>query len=292
MLERHHRVLLITPLVLLLVPFLIWPALLGVLSSFTDFTPDRIPGQLVGLRNYANVLADTQVRVAFQNVAVVVLAALPLELIIGLAIAYALREPFPGRSMVRVILLIPWLVSPIATGVMWHFLFNSTVGLASFWFAWLRLPLQPSPLGLSGWALPAVIAVDIWRKAPLVSFLLLPGLLTFPPDLWEQATLDGTPLLSRIVYILVPWLRPLLLTIGLLLVGDTLGTFESVLMLTGGGPGSETLLPTLYSFQQAFQAHNWPAGVTVGWVVVAAVLLVGLGYLAVVRTGLEVEDAT
>ncbi len=291
MLARRQRLFLVTPLMLLLVPFLLWPALLGILSSFTDYSP--IDGQVhfVGLRNYIMVLADSQLRAAFRNVAVFAVTALPIELILGLAIAYALRERFRGRGVVRVLLLVPWLVSPIATGVMWHFLFNSSVGLVNFWLAWLRLPLQPSPLGLSGWSLPTVIVIDIWRKAPLVSFLLLPGLLALPSDLWEQATLDGTSFLSRVVHVLVPWLRPLLLTIALVLIGDTLGTFEGILMLTGGGPGSQTLLPALYSFQHAFQAHNWPVGVTSAWLIVTAVLVVGLGYLTVVRTELAFGGA-
>ncbi len=221
----------------------------------------------------------------------VTLMVVPAELIIGFAIAYALREPFRGHGLVRVLLLIPWLVSPVATGVMWHFLYSTHAGLLNFWLASLRLPLQPSPLGLPGLALLAVAMVDTWRKAPLVSFLLLPGLLTLPSELWEQIRVDGAPLGSQVRHVLLPWLRPLLLTIGLLLIGDTLSTFDSVLMLTGGGPGSRTLVPAFYSYQQAFQAHSWPAGVTLAWLVTGVVLLVGIGYLVMVRGEIDEEEA-
>jgi multiple sugar transport system permease protein len=254
---RRERLLLLTPLALILLPFLIWPAVFGFLSSFTDYAPAQFQIHWVGLGNYANIVGDSQFRVAFRNTVVFGLTV-PAELAIGFAIAYLLREPFRVRGLVRVILLIPWLVSPIANGVMWHFLFNSERGLVNFGLACLGLGTPPSPLGVKELALAATMATDIWRKSPLASFLLLPGLLALSAEQWEQATLEGASVLSRIRDIALPSLRPVLFTVALLLIGDALGTFDSVLILTGGGPGSATLTPALYSYRQAFQVHNWP----------------------------------
>ncbi len=281
---KRLRLTLLVPLALLLVPFLIWPALFGFLSSFTNYAPAQSSVHVVGVRNYAMVFGDSQSRLAFRNISVVMLVGVPAELALGLGIAYVLREPFRGRILVRILLLIPWLVSPVAMGVMWRFLLSPTVGFHNYLLAWMNLPPQPSPLGLSGFVLAVVIAIDLWRKAPLASFLLIPGMLAIPQELWEQATLDGASVGNRLRSIVVPWLRPLLLTVGLLLVGDTLGTFDTVLTMTGGGPGSRTILPALYSYQQAFIAHNWPFGVTLAWLVAGAVLLVGVVYLVLVRT--------
>jgi ABC-type sugar transport system permease subunit len=289
---RHSQFYLLVPLVLVLLPFLILPALLGLASSFTDYAPARPHVHIVGLSNYAAVLQDAQLRAALRNVAILAVAAVPVELLIGFAIAYALREPFRGRGVIRMLLLVPWSVSPIATGVMWHFLYNSVVGLPNFWLASLRLPPQPSPLGLTATALSAVAVVELWRKAPFAGFLLLPGLLAIPADLWEQATLDGTGPFRRIRYLIAPQIFPLLVTVAALLAADTLGIFETVLMMTGGGPGSSTLTPALYSYRQAFVAGNWPAGVASAWVVAAAVLLVGAAYLFVMqRTADEAAPA-
>ncbi|MBI3360441.1 MAG: sugar ABC transporter permease [Chloroflexi bacterium] len=283
MLTRQQRLLLLAPLALVLVPFLIWPALFGFLASFTNYAPAQAHLQLVSLANYKTVIGDQQFRAAFRNILVFGVVAISAELAIGFGIAYLLREPFRGRELLRVVLLLPWLVSPLASGVMWHFLFSSSTGMHNFLLASLRLPTLPSPLGTSGLALPATIATDIWRKSPLVSFLLLPGLLALPPELWEQATLEGASLVSRIRHIALPGLTPLILTVALLLVGDTLGLFDSIVIMTGGGPGSETITPALYSYQQAFQINNWPVGATSAWFIVAAVLLVGLCYLSLAR---------
>ena len=281
MTPRQHAVLL-GPLAALLMPFLFWPAVVGLAKSFTDYTPAQTSWRAVGFQNYTAVLGNEQVHFAFRNILIMALVAVPMELGAGLAVAWALRMPFRGRGLVRIVLLIPWLLSPIAVGVMWHFLYGPA-GMLDFAAAWLRLPAVPSPLALPRWALPAVIATEIWRKAPLAAFLLLPGVLGIPSEQWEHATLDGTPPAAQLRHILLPRLRPLLLTVALLLLGDTLGTFDSVWMMTGGGPGSETLTPTLYSYQQAFGAYNWPFGVASAWVVVAAVLPLGLGYLALAR---------
>ncbi len=279
---RRQRLLLFAPLALLLVPFLVSPAILGLLSSFTDYVPARSHVRLVGMRNYAVVLADEQSRRAWRNIGEAVLVAVPAELAAGLGLASALREPFRGRIAVRILLLIPWLVSPVALGVMWRFLLSTNVGFPSFLLSWMKLGPQPSPLGLPALALLVVILVDTWRKAPLAGFLLLPGLLAIPDDLWEQATLDGASPSNRLRHIVLPSLRPLLLTVALLLVADTLGTFDTVLTMTGGGPGSKTIIPALYSYQQAFIAHNWPVGVALAWLVAGIVLLSGIVYLVLV----------
>jgi multiple sugar transport system permease protein len=283
MLTRPQRWMLLTPLALIVLPFLVWPALFGLLASFTNYAPLQLQPHVVGLHNYLEVLRDQLFARSIGNILWMTFVTVPAELACGLAVAYALRRPFRGRGLLRVALLIPWLISPIANGVMWHFLLTGQASLLSFVFAWLGLPVPPSPLGLHGLALPTTMAIDLWRKTPLVSFLLVPGVLAIPADQWDQATLDGARLWHRIANIAVPWLRPLLLTIALLLIGDTLGTFDSILILTGGGPGTETITPGLYSYQQAFQVNNWTAGATAAWLIAAAVLVAGTGYLLLMR---------
>jgi multiple sugar transport system permease protein len=284
MLTVRQRLLFLTPLALILIPFLIWPTGFGFLASFTNYGPAQRQVHWVGLANYAAVLGSQQFRAAGLNIAMFTAVSVTAEIVIGLGLAYLLREPFRGRGLLQVGLLLPWLVSPIANGVLWHFLFDGRTGLVDFFMAWLGAPGAPSPLGLPGLAMPTLIAVDIWRKAPLATFLLVPGMLAIPAAQWEQARLDGAPLLSRIRHVVLPGVWPLLLTVTLLLVGDALGTFDTVLILTGGGPGSETLTPGLYSYQQAFQVNNWPLGATSAWLIVAALVLCAAVYLRARRS--------
>jgi multiple sugar transport system permease protein len=281
--KQHQRFFFLAPLVLVLLPFLIGPTLFGFIASFTSYGPGQTHPRFVGVANYASVLRDKQFHAAASNILWFTVVTVSAELLFGFALAYLLRRSFRGQGLIRVVLLLPWLISPIAHGVMWHCLTNADIGLLNFWPAWLNVSRPPSPLGLPGTALVATMLLDIWRKAPLASFLLLPGLLTIPADQWDQATLEGFSVLNRMRYIALPWLRPLLLTVAMLLIGDALGTFETMLMLTGGGPGTRTVTPGLYSYTYAFKAHNWPTGVAAAWLVVAAVLLIGVCYVVLMR---------
>lgn len=287
MLTRRERYYLLAPLALVLLPFLVWPAVSGLFYSFTSYSPGQIHIQWVGLENYLAVARDKDFQSSWRNIFIFVAIAVPAELAIGFGLAYLLREPFRGRSFARVILLVPWLVSPIANGVMWYFLFNLQVGIVNFALSWLGLSALPSPLGINGLALPVTIATNIWHDAPLAGFLLLPGLQSIPAADWEYSILEGASSIDRIRYVALPWLRSLFLTIGLLLTGYALGAFDTILILTGGGPGSKTITPALFSYQQAFQAYNWPLGVTSAWLIVLSVVLVGITYLWLLRKEAE-----
>jgi len=129
--------------------------------------------------------------------------------------------------------------------------------------------------------------VEVWRIAPFVTFLLLPSLSGIPSERWEEASLAGASTLQRIRYIAIPAVRPVLLTIAMLLTGLSLGTFDSVLILTGGGPGTATLTPALYSYDRAFQVNDWPVGAAAGWVIAAGVFVVGAVYIQLARRSTE-----
>jgi len=273
------RSLLILPLALVLGLFLLWPVLFGFLASFTSYSPFDPHARFIGLSNYASLMRDVYFVRAFRTIGLFTLVTVPVELLLGFAAAWLLREPFPARGMMRVLLLVPWLISPVAGGVMWRFLYASGSGILNYALTLFNLPLQPSPLGVSGHALPAAMIAEIWRTAPLVSFLLVPGLISVPSQMWQQATLEGASVFRQVRHIGLPWLKPLLLPVALFLTGNALGTFDGVLMLTGGGPGAETLTPALYSYQRAFQLNNWSLGAASAWFIVLATMLLGAGYL-------------
>jgi ABC-type sugar transport system permease subunit len=259
--------------------WLLIPALLGLVATFTNYAPAQPAVQWVGLRNFEVILADRSFAAAVRNIAVFALLVVPLELAVGFGLAYLLRRPFRGRSLVRLLLLLPWLVSPVASGVMWHFLFDGQTGFLNFAVRSVGLASVPSPLSQHGLALLAVVLVESWRVAPLVAFLVLPSLTSIPRERWEDALLDGLSTLAKIRHVALPSMRPLILAVTMLLMGGALATFDSVLTMTDGGPGSETVTPALYSYDKAFTFSNWPLGAASGWLIGGAVLIVGLVYL-------------
>jgi multiple sugar transport system permease protein len=282
-LTRRDRLFLFAPLAVLLTGWLVLPALLGLFATFSSYSPFATSIHFTGFSNFLSVIEDRQFGAAVRNITVFTVVAVPLELVIGFGVAYLLRRPIRGRGLWRLLLLLPWLISPIANGVMWHFLLVGAHSTLDFAAGWLGQSGIASPIGDARLALPTIIAVEIWREAPFVAFLLLPGLLAVPTELWEHATLDGASWIRRIFTVALPSLRPLLLAITMLLVGLSLGTFDSVLILTGGGPGSASVTPALYSYNQAFVINNWPAGAASAWLIAFAVLGVGLVYINLAR---------
>ena len=282
-LTRRQRVLLLAPLTLILAIGLVGPAVLGFLATFTTYAPGHADIRFAGLDNYAAVLRNREFASAVRNIVLFTALAVPLELVIGFGLAYVLRRPRRGRDLLRVLLLVPWLVSPIASGVMWHFLLGSAQGLLQFVAGMLGRPDVSSPLAQHGLALLTTVAVEVWRVAPLVAFLLLPGLTAIGPEKWEHATTEGASWIGQIRHIALPEIRPLVLAVTMLLIGTALGTFDAVLILTGGGPGTETITPALFSYNAAFQVSNWPVGTASAWLIAVAVLVVGAIYLRLAR---------
>ena len=282
--SRRQRLALFGPLAAVLGLGLAAPVVLGFLATFTSFSPGLTTVRFTGIANYTAILRDREFQTAVRNIAVLLVVAVPLELAIGFGLAYLLRRPFRGRAIVRVVLLVPWLVSPVASGVMWHFLLGSGGEMLDFGFALLgNQGHVPSPLSQHGLAMVTLIAVEVWRVAPLAAFLLLPGLTAIAPELWEQTTIDGASLVGRIRVVALPAIRPLVLAVTMLLIGGALGTFDTVLILTGGGPGTETVTPALYSYSAAFQVSNWPIGAASAWLIVIAVLVIGAVFLSLAR---------
>ncbi|HEY8845892.1 MAG TPA: sugar ABC transporter permease [Candidatus Limnocylindrales bacterium] len=282
-LTTAERGLLYGPLAIVVSIWLLIPALLGLVSTFTNYAPTESSVAWVGLHNFQSIISDRTFAAAIRNIGIFTLVAVPLQLIIGFCVADALRRPFRGRTLVRIVLLLPWLVSPIASGVMWHFLLGSETGFLGFGFRSIGLPAPPSPLSQHGLALLTVVLVETWRVAPLVAFLLLPGLASIPRERWEDATIDGLRWLGQIRHVAIPALRPLILAVTMLLIGGSLATFDSVLSMTGGGPGTETVTPALYSYNKAFTFSDWPIGAASGWLIGGAVLVAGLAYLRLSR---------
>jgi len=266
-LTLRQRALLFAPVAILLGGWLVLPALLGLLSTLTTYAPGARPLRITGFANAAAVITDRELATAVRNIVVFTVVAVPLELGIGFGLAYLLRRPIRGRGLWRVALLLPWLISPIGSGVMWHFLLSGATGILDFGLGWLGHPGLPSPIATAPLALPTVVAIEVWRVAPFVAFLLLPGLSSIPTERWEDAELDGLSLAGRIRAVALPPIRPLLLAVTMLLVGLALGTFDSVLILTGGGPGTATVTPALYSYNRAFGVGDWSAGATSAWLI-------------------------
>ncbi|HEY8438328.1 MAG TPA: sugar ABC transporter permease [Candidatus Limnocylindrales bacterium] len=277
--RRGEIVALCAPLGILLGGWLVLPAIFGLVTTLTTYGPSLRTFRFVGLANYSAVLRDPDFGAAVRNIVVFCATAVPVELVIGFGIAYAVRGTRRGRRWIRIALLLPWLLSPIGSGVMWHFLLAPATGPLNFILGWLNLPEVSSPSGSPTLALPTAIAIEVWRLSPLVAFLLVPALEAVPAERWEDARLDGLGVLGRITNVVLPAIRPVLASVTMLAIGLALGTFDSLLILTGGGPGTATVTPALFSYKEAYPIANWPISSAAAWIIALAVIGTGAAYL-------------
>lgn len=192
--------------------------------------------------------------------------AVLVELVLGLGIAMLLRKPFRGQGLVRVIVLMPIVATPVAVAMMWLLIFEPTIGFANELMGWLHLPAQ-------GWisdpdqALPTLMFVDIWQWTPMVALILLAGLSTLPEEPEEAALVDGANAWQRLIHITLPMLKPAIITAVLLRSIDALKTFDLLYATKGRGGGSlheaETLNILAYSMSFEYNDYGMASAILV-----------------------------
>lgn len=203
----------------------------------------------VGLANFAEALGDARFRAALLRTVLFAAASVPLELALGLALALVMHTALRGRGLVRAIALLPWAVPTVVAALVWRFMFDAQAGI-------VNVPLRAADAIGSGFdwfvgpltAWVPIVVADVWKSTPFVAILLLAGLQTIDPALYEAAATDGAGAVRRFVTITLPLLRPVLVVAMAFRTLDALRLFDLVYVLTGGGPGTATEPLSLYAF--------------------------------------------
>jgi multiple sugar transport system substrate-binding protein len=184
----------------------------------------------VGLGNYRVAIAEGRFWRAMGHTLAFVSASVTLELLLGLAFALALHRAFHGRGAARAGALTPWAMPTVVAALLWRFLFGAE---------WLVDPTR-------AW-IPIVVA-DVWKSTPFVTLLLLAGLQSIDPALYQAARVDGAGPFRQLVYITLPLLKSAALVALLFRTIDALRVFDLIYVLTGGGPGTATEPIAMYTF--------------------------------------------
>ena len=211
----------------------------------------------IGLQNYIDVLSDPDFRNALLRTAIYVVAAVGIELIFGLLIASLLNQNLAGQAVFRSLLVLPLAATPVAVALIWRLMFNPSGGLANHLLSNLGLPTPPW-IGSSTWALPSLILVDVWQWTPFVILILLAGLLAMPEEPYEAARIDGASGLQTFWYLTLPMLSPMIYIAVLFRTIDSIKAFDTIWVMTGGGPGRATTTLNIHAFKTGFQfcAHG------------------------------------
>jgi multiple sugar transport system permease protein len=249
--RRLAPFLFLTPAVLVLAVVGIYPLLFAAWVSLHTYllAQPNIPRDFVGLTNYLNVLRDGSFWGAIGRTLVYLGIALPVQIVLGLAIAFLLRRgPWERlRGLARVALVIPLAMTPVVTGLIGRLIFNQDFGVANS----LQTALTGSTVGTEWLGNPSlafvtILLMEIWQWTPFAALIFLAGLTAVPAEVEEAARLETRSFWVMLRRIQFPFLLPALTAILILRTADVLKQFDMVYTLTSGGPGSSTELINLY----------------------------------------------
>lgn len=248
------RLMFILPAIVFVLVMIVYPILYTVNLSLHEWSGSaRQPPQPVGLLHYQTLLtADPRFGDAVIRTFEFTAIAVGVELLLGLGIALLVNGEFLGRGVVRAVILLPMVATPVAIAMAWLLMFEPTVGLFNGMLRSFGLPPQLW-LGSATQALASLILVDVWQWTPMMALILLAGLTTLPEEPFEAARVDGASAWQRFWRLTLPLLLPTMISAVLLRSIDALKTFDIIYTMTRGGPGFATETINIYGYVQAFE---------------------------------------
>jgi multiple sugar transport system permease protein len=274
--ERRAAIAFVAPAVVTLAALTAGPALWVFWLSLRDRLPVFGIDRFVGLGHYAFFATDARFWSALRVTVTFTVVSVGVELVLGLAVALALRGQRVGRRTALALLLLAWALPGVVTARVFEWLYQPVAGLVN-----VALGMQLNWLGDPSLALPALVMADVWRTMPFVALFCYARLLTIPVVVYEAASVDGAGSAATFWYVTLPMLAPVLLVTLLFRTLDALRAFDLMFVLTGGGPAGMTETLTVYAYRALFQTLRLGFGSALGVVVFVVVMVVAAAYLAV-----------
>ena len=230
----------------------ILPILDTLYTSFFDYyLPMPKDKEFVALGNYLQLFKDPRFLQSCGRTLIFMVIVITVEIVMGFAIALALTTDAYGTKAMRGILILPIMLTPIATAFMWRIMFSPTLGIMNYFLELMNIPPQKWIYGANQ-ALPSVAAVVAWCKTPFMVMVFYTGLLSVSEDAIEAARIDGASSWTILWKIKLPLIKPVFFVAILFQTIDTAKEFDFTQILTRGGPGSATETLSIYTYLNSF----------------------------------------
>ncbi|HET6451767.1 MAG TPA: sugar ABC transporter permease [Spirochaetia bacterium] len=280
--EAGLGLLFILPSLAGFIVFFVVPAVRGLLISFTDWNLLTAP-RAVGLANYAALLNDPDFWNALKVTALYVLWNIPVQTVLAVIVALVMNAA-ARSSLLKGMVLLPWLMPNVVVALLWVWLLDPTIGLINVAVKALGGPLLPF-LSSPGMALPTIAGINIWRYLGYTALLVFAGLQTIPPEVYEAARIDGAGDRQTFWRITLPLLRPVLAFVVVTSVLGSFQIFDTVAVTTKGGPIATTKVFNYMIYQQAFERFQMGYATAVSMVLFLILVGVGLLQMKLLRAG-------
>lgn len=287
--RRYFALTLVAPAALVLILFQVLPILMGVDASLRRFSLTDEEHPFIGLRNFQRILSDSQfLGVVLPNTFFFMFASVAGGVVLGLGIAMLLNRPFPGRTVVRTLIIFPLMVAPVVASIMIAWIFNDQFGVANAIITTLGFP--PVAWLVKPWlSLSIVVLTDVWLQTPFYVIIILAALESLPREPFEAARVDGANAWQSFRNITLPLLRPVLLVAIVIRSIDAFRVFDTVWTITKGEPGRQTEVFSIYAYKEAFVFLNLDRGAAASLIGALIIMVVGIVLYWILRRVTEVS---
>ena len=267
------------------------PIIYNLILSFektTLATISQLTAPWAGLSNYSTVLKDPTADSAIVRTFSFTVLSLLFQFIIGFGLALLFNQKFPQSRFARSLILVPWLLPLLVTGIIFKFLFQLEAGAVNQILQNLHLIAHPVGYTLStGWAYVTVLVVNIWIGVPFFTVLLYSALQDVPQEIVEASTIDGAGPWQRLIHVKLPIIRPVIEVVFVLGFVFTVKVFDVVIGVTNGGPANSTQLIATWAYNLSCQDFNYAQGAALNTVLLLIALVAAPLYIWLNRESLR-----
>ncbi|MCX6089183.1 MAG: sugar ABC transporter permease [Candidatus Atribacteria bacterium] len=274
--KKLYPYILLIPTLVLLICIVVYPLIYSLNLSFHSFDLKKftLGRQFVGFQNYLDVFKDIQFLKALRVTILFMLIAIPIEFIAGLSIAMLLNKDVRGSKIVRTLVVIPMMVTPIIVGLQWRFLFNYDMGLINQVLRLLHISQGVNIVGNYKYAIFGVALADAWQWTPFVILLCYSGLRSLPVEPFEAVTIDGATSWQTFKYLTLPLLKPIIIITILLRTMDAFRIYDMIYTLTFGGPGASTETASMFVYRVSFKLFQMGYGAALSYVLLIITIII------------------
>jgi multiple sugar transport system permease protein len=278
--EEELAVLLLTPVLLFLFAVSFYPIIDTIWASLNEGYVIGGEQSFVGVENYRSLFKDDSFWNALEVTLIYTFVSVPVELVLGLAVALLLQKDFKGKYFAQACILFPWALPTVINAKIWAWMFNANYGVINDLLVRTGIFSEPFPfLAKPDVALASMVFITIWKTTSFMTLIMLAGLSSVPDHLYEAARMDGAGRWRQFRDITLPLLKP---TILVALIFRTLPAFQAFGLpygLTNGGPGEATMTLVLYAQSISFTNLDFARGSAAATVITFIALIIAMTYV-------------
>jgi len=274
-LEKKAWLVFLAPAVIILLSITVFPMFYSLLLAFHDWNMGSWAGwRFIGLENFKMIFRhDVFFRTSVVVTILFVTGTVGAQFILGMGIALLLNRELRKPGLVRTILILPTMMTPVVVGLIWRFMYNPELGIMNYLLNLMGISSR-NWLGDLKTALLSVMFADTWEWTPFMALVILAGLHALPREPFEAASIDGASSWAVFRYITLPLAKPTILVAVLIRLMDAFKAFDLVFVLTKGGPGMATEVLSFYTYRTGFKFFHMGYAAALSYVMLLIIVII------------------